>query len=863
MPFLYRIVALLAVLAPLFAAPVNAQAPERRFALVIGNGEYKAGRQPTAANDAGLIAETLRTAGFDVAGARDLDQDTLRRSIREFLDKVSGAGPQAVAVVYLAGYGLQFEGENYFVPIDASIRRDEDIPIEAIRISDFTRPLAGTPGPVKVFIVDAARQHPFTPAGPPLASGLALVEPDPGMLIAFNAAPGSIASIENGPYGAFAQALSEMIGTGGLGLDDLFARVRLRVNEKTNGIAVPWYASKIAQPFLFTERAPDAPPPPQVTASMELQSRPIREFNGDQEAYAAALERDTLGGYEEFVGAYPDSPLTARVRALIAVRREAVTWRRTVSINTSDAYWSYLQRYPQGAHVADAQRRLARLAAAYDPPPAFTPMAFADVEPPPPDEVVYLSQPVVVFDGPGFLPPPPPPVFFLPPPPAFFVLAPPPPPIGAFFLPVPVIAFGVDRPWVRPPAFVQVPPRVPIQQITINNTTIINQRVGGAAAPLSAPLPAAVVTRVNSGALKPPPPAPPPPAPIQQSAALTGTGSLGKPTTLPARPNGPGATTTTAVPPAAAVPPGPVRPGSPAAATTAVPPAAAVPPGPPRPGSPAAATTAVPPAGAVPPGPPRPGSPAATTAVPPAGAVHPGPPRPGSPAAATTAVPPAGAVPPGPPRPGSPAAATTAVPPAAAVPPGPPRPGSPAAATTAMPPAGAVPPGPPRPGSPAAATTAAPPPAGAVPPGPPHPGPATATTTTGVPPAGAAPSGQTPPGTRPGTVPPARQITSPPPQAPPPRAPQVVNRPPPPAAPPPPAVRPPPPPPPVARAAPPPPPPPAARPAPPPPPPHIAPPPPAARAAPPPPQAAARPAPAPAPAAARKCVVKDGKQVCS
>src|ERR1700680_1850976 len=137
---------------------------------------------------------------------------------------------EAVTFVYLAGYGLQFEGENYFVPIDATIRRDEDIPIETFRIADFTRPLAGLPGTVKLFVVDAARQHPFAPSGRPLASGLALVEPDPGMLIAFNAAPGSIAPIENGPYGAFAQSLAEMIGRGGLGLDDLFTRVRLRTS---------------------------------------------------------------------------------------------------------------------------------------------------------------------------------------------------------------------------------------------------------------------------------------------------------------------------------------------------------------------------------------------------------------------------------------------------------------------------------------------------------------------------------------------------------------------------------------------------------------------------------------------------------
>src|SRR6516165_9780926 len=336
-------VAFVAVLAPLMVAQSFAQAPERRFALVIGNSEYQAGRLPTAANDAGLVAQTLRAASFDVTGARDLDQETLRRSVRDFLAKVSAAGPDAVVFVYLAGYGLQFEGDNYFVPIDATITRDEDIPIEAFRISDLTRPLAGLRGSVNIVVVDAARQHPFAPSGLPLASGLALVEPDPGMLIAFNATPGSIAPIENGPYGAFGESLAEMIAAGGLSLDDVFARVRLRVNEKSGGAAVPWYASQISRPFLFTERIANAPPPPQALAATELQTRAIRDFSGDQEAFAAALARDTLRGYEEFLVAYRDSPLAVRVRAIVAVRREAITWRRTRSVNTREAYCSYLR----------------------------------------------------------------------------------------------------------------------------------------------------------------------------------------------------------------------------------------------------------------------------------------------------------------------------------------------------------------------------------------------------------------------------------------------------------------------------------------------------------------------------------------
>jgi uncharacterized caspase-like protein len=576
MPALFRALALLAALAPLLAAPAGAQTPEQRFALVIGNSEYKAGRHPTAANDAGLVAETLRTAGFDVAGARDLDQDTLRRSIREFIDKVSAAGPQAVSFVYLAGYGVQLEGENYIVPVDATLARDSDIPLEGIRISDLTRALGSTQGAVKFVVIDAARQLPYAPAGAQLAGGFALVEPEAGMLVSFNAAPGTVAPVESGPYGAFAQALTEMIGSGGLGVDDVFARVRLRVNEMTNGVAVPWYASKIALPFLFTERAPDAPPPPQTASVMELQSRPIQQFNGEQEAYIAGLERDTIPGYQEFIAAYPDSPHVRRVRALIAVRREAILWRRVLSLNTREAYWSYLNRYPQGGHVADCERRLAELAADYDPPPAFVPVEFDDVPPPPPDEVVYLTQPVVVFDDPLFVAPPPVPEFFCPPPPPEFVaLPPPPPPVGAFFLPAPVLVFfSGPRPRVHPPAFVVAPRPPPVQRITINNTTIINEHRGGVGL-MSPALPGAVVTRVNSGALRVPPPAPPATFRVPPRGGAQphpGVGVLGTTVALPPRvhatPVLPSAAPKPAVPPAAVLPgnahlPAPNVPGRP------------------------------------------------------------------------------------------------------------------------------------------------------------------------------------------------------------------------------------------------------------------------------------------------------------
>src|ERR1700676_4980877 len=396
---------------PGILSSASAQQQEKRIALVVGNGAYAKAPLATAANDGGLIAQTLQAAGFDVVGARDLDGDTLRRSLRDFIQKAESSGPGTVAMVYLSGYGMQLAGENYFIPVDSSLSRDVDIPIEGLRISDYLRQLASLPLKASVVVLDAARQQPFIEGGQPIASGLALVEPDAHMLVAFNAAPGTIAPTEQGPYGVYAQSLAEMIRTGGLSLPEVFNRVRLRVNEASKGAQVPWDAEKIDTQFMFFNRAPDAPAPAPPDQAAAARAKPIRDL-GVQDAYAAALERDTMQGYEDFLTAYPGDPLARRVRALIAARREAITWLRTYRADTPPAYWSYLRRYPRGPHAGDARRRLSILTAALETPPSFAVYDY-DVPPPSPDEIVYVDRPVFYFSDPefGFEPPPPPPLF--------------------------------------------------------------------------------------------------------------------------------------------------------------------------------------------------------------------------------------------------------------------------------------------------------------------------------------------------------------------------------------------------------------------------------------------------------------------
>jgi uncharacterized caspase-like protein len=474
-PLIACVVALLTLISLGFVSTPSAEPAEKRIALVIGNGGYQAGALPTSANDAGLIAQTLQAAGFDVVGARDLDQESVRHAFRDFLEKAASSGPNTAAFVYLSGYGLQLEGENYFLPVDAKVGRAVDVAAEAVRISDYIRPLGALKLKASVIVLDAARRNPFSLSGEPLAGGLALVEPGPGSLVAFNAAPGTIAPEQNGPYGAYAHALAEMIREGGLPLQDMFDRVRLRVNEITKGAQIPWAASRVEAPFVFFERSPDAP---LLTASTEqsatIRSRPIAEL-GAADAYAAALERDTLEAYEEFLAAYPDDPMAKRVRAIVAARREAITWRRSYATDTADAYWSYLRRYPHGPHSGDARRRLALRAMAFEPPPSFAEIDY-DVPPPPPDEGAYVDRPVLAFDDPdfGFVPPPPLPIYFLPPPaPEFIVLPEPPPEIEAFALPIPV--FVPIPVWCHPPVYVAPPPENVIFN-NIHKTVIIDHR---------------------------------------------------------------------------------------------------------------------------------------------------------------------------------------------------------------------------------------------------------------------------------------------------------------------------------------------------------------------------------------------------
>ncbi len=429
--------------------------PEKRIAFVVGNGSYEAGALPTAANDAGLIAQTLQAAGFDVIGARDLDAETLRQSYVDFLKRVADAGPDSAAFVYLAGYGLQYGNENYYVPIGASLSRETDIPIQAIRLSDFTGPLTSMKSHARFLVFDAAYQSPFHLEGAAVG-GFALADPPADSLLAYNAAPGTVAPVGTGSYGSYAQSLAAQLREGGSSPDDIFEQVRLRTSDASKGAETPWAVSKVEASFRFFERTRGAPAPavaPEQRAALTTQpiaTLPVRK------AYTAAVARDTVKSYADFIAAYGGDPLARRARALLAARREAVTWHRTTVVDTAAAYWSYLSRYPKGPHAGAAQARLDQLSAPIRPPVEYRAIAY-DLPPPPAEELRYVDAPVLALGDPGYGLLPPPPDEWLPPlPVAFLDLPPPPPPPGLFLLPTPDFV-GLPA-YIGPPPFIAFPP---------------------------------------------------------------------------------------------------------------------------------------------------------------------------------------------------------------------------------------------------------------------------------------------------------------------------------------------------------------------------------------------------------------------
>jgi hypothetical protein len=227
---------------------------ERRVALVMGNSNYKVRgwSLENPANDALDIASALREVGFRVSLLLDATLAQMRTAARTF---ESASKEADVALIYYVGHGIEDNGKNYMVPVDAEILRDTGIADRAYDASQwmamFEASKKNNPERVDIVILDACRDNPFSVYGE-RTPGLALMDAPPGTLLVYSTAPGKKAAdgvgTRNSPFTRnFLKALREP----SLPIEQMLNIVRSRVNEETSGQQIPWESSSLVGDFRF------------------------------------------------------------------------------------------------------------------------------------------------------------------------------------------------------------------------------------------------------------------------------------------------------------------------------------------------------------------------------------------------------------------------------------------------------------------------------------------------------------------------------------------------------------------------------------------------------------------------------------
>ncbi len=359
-------------------ASATAQADAgKRIALVVGQSAYTSVvALPNPARDAAAVSDALEKSGFKVQRATDRSLATLKADIDAFVKAVQQAGPGATALFFYGGHGLQRDGVNYLLPVEAKIGKGEELPGQAIPLSDILRRLDATGAATKIVILDACRDNPWVQTAPELARGLAMVltadnaAPPPkgesglariearsGTFVAFSTSPGATASdgsSENSPYAA---ALLKLIPEPGLAIEQVFKRVRMSVHDATSGVQTPWETSSLTTNFVFIPGTPLADSG--ADAKIFAKERPTRSTFvalGADDAYQLAVVWDTPDIYRIFVDVYGSDTRALAVHRSLSLRQQEMSWAEAVRENSFEGYAAFLRLYPDSPHTLEAQR---------------------------------------------------------------------------------------------------------------------------------------------------------------------------------------------------------------------------------------------------------------------------------------------------------------------------------------------------------------------------------------------------------------------------------------------------------------------------------------------------------------------------
>ena len=223
----------------------------RRLALIVGNGDYQGGGTlANPENDAADMSATLEKLGFDVMVYFNLAQSDFKRVIDLFGQRLKNYD---VGLFYYAGHGIQVNGVNYLIPVNAMLKSENEVEYDCVDAGRLLSGMEDAGTKTNIVILDACRDNPFERSWrrSVQGQGLAFMSAPAGSLISYSTSPGRTASDGSGRNGLFTSALLNYIAEPDLTILEMFQKVRSYVREKSGGEQIPWESTSLEGNFYF------------------------------------------------------------------------------------------------------------------------------------------------------------------------------------------------------------------------------------------------------------------------------------------------------------------------------------------------------------------------------------------------------------------------------------------------------------------------------------------------------------------------------------------------------------------------------------------------------------------------------------
>ena len=199
----------------------------------------------TRLNDAQDIGATLENLGFSVTRALDASRGEIQQAVDRFQEASSRRGTK-VALFYYSGHGVEYEGSNYIIPVNAEIRNEYELVDQAFSADRIVKAMDRNRAAFNLVILDACRDNPFFSSRSG-SRGLASMSGGGRSMIVFATSPGQVAADGSGRNSPFTKAFIEHAATPGLEVTDMMKAINGAVQKLTGGRQVPWYTTSYSE----------------------------------------------------------------------------------------------------------------------------------------------------------------------------------------------------------------------------------------------------------------------------------------------------------------------------------------------------------------------------------------------------------------------------------------------------------------------------------------------------------------------------------------------------------------------------------------------------------------------------------------